>query len=1015
MEKKRENEINEIMEQPEKEHLEESDLILQLNLPSDEGRSYFVIENMEKPELVAEMRYYHESYKKSRETSIDRFLQAKGARLIPWYDTAGFMVEHPVNFYDIVYDYENGVSDASQLSTMEQAELLINRAEYGEIIFSEKDRELIMNYAYKFDDIKDTKALIWELKEAMEALDRGEYQEVRENALAEIASLPDASIGLSEMHQAGYYDAAILPINMGRAIELHQAGENIYSLHTDGSRTIMNTEQDILEDGGLFGIDAREWERYRVIESVSKDTETKVSERTSGLEVDGHTGSWHIKETRAYGGESFYLMESDEYTDSVAGIIVNAEGTLVAEDLWNGFDGGALEAIREYLTVAADMEKEQETETIMPFIARYYVLNKADGLKVEQEYQYFADLDSAITAYAKIPNHLDKELGIENREQPSSRVSLLICRNGMDAVVDIGEASRDGKWREPEYRDAVRRTKFYLDNHDQEIAYQVKDKHIIIQTVSRGYDYTIYNEDLLEQDGGVYTNPDLSIKEALEDILDHYMEATFEDCRVVDLEELQSAVERAEAFPLRAYTALKDLVNSGKDEIAFICGYGYVYVQKIPEGYNYIDYGSDFHEVTGYIYENPEATMEEAVGWVLKDEQLFELVCEPFDVEELKELSLLKEKERLKEGKFTPTSECSRAEEALGWLSRGEIEEGVYYYGIEKLEERGLIDEVKILGARVYGSRTREGLYREDSDVDVVLLYTGNIREDVFFNAINDNGLNAAGLHLDIKPIMTDKDASLEEFMENAEKYLDVKELQKLASDIEQFSLHYDQKRYVDDQNREGHRTKIYSGLESGEMDHIRDWMETIVADNKDDFPDVVEDAKKLLERIGQIQEKNRAEMVNEPEIVDEKISFYVAECLEYPVLGEYHDNLTLQEAVELYEKIPVERINGIKGIGIRLEDGSKYDGDHVLLKADVLSKDMLGLPRYKESPLVQQAVADLENLLSQYKQKEQVPLRTERESVLETMRECRAKLKRQAQKDKAQKAQKRKKVEKEL
>lgn len=34
---------------------------------------------------------------------------------------------------------------------------------------------------------------------------------------------------------------------------------------------------------------------------------------------------------------------------------------------------------------------------------------------------------------------------------------------------------------------------------------------------------------------------------------------------------------------------------------------------------------------------------------------------------------------------------------------------------------------------------------------------------------------------------------------------------------------------------------------------------------------------------------------------------------MEFPVLGEYHENLTLEEALAVYEKIPAERMNGIK------------------------------------------------------------------------------------------------------
>ena len=88
--------------------------------------------------------------------------------------------------------------------------------------------------------------------------------------------------------------------------------------------------------------------------------------------------------------------------------------------------------------------------------------------------------------------------------------------------------------------------------------------------------------------------------------------------------------------------------------------------------------------------------------------------------------------------------------------------------------------------------------------------------------------------------------------------------------------------------------------------------------------------------------------------------------------MGEYYDNLTLEEAFQKYKEIPSERINGIKGIGFRLEDGSMYDGDYELMRAGVISKDAIELvPHYKESPLVQKAMADLEEMLIKENQKE--------------------------------------------
>ena len=53
-------------------------------------------------------------------------------------------------------------------------------------------------------------------------------------------------------------------------------------------------------------------------------------------------------------------------------------------------------------------------------------------------------------------------------------------------------------------------------------------------------------------------------------------------------------------------------------------------------------------------------------------------------------------------------------------------------------------------------------------------------------------------------------------------------------------------------------------------------------------------------------------------------ISFYVAECAEFPVMGEFHDNLTLEQALEVYDKIPAERMSGIKfnGFFTKLPNG---------------------------------------------------------------------------------------------
>ena len=65
---------------------------------------------------------------------------------------------------------------------------------------------------------------------------------------------------------------------------------------------------------------------------------------------------------------------------------------------------------------------------------------------------------------------------------------------------------------------------------------------------------------------------------------------------------------------------------------------------------------------------------------------------------------------------------------------------------------------------------------------------------------------------------------------------------------------------------------------------------------------------------------------------------------MEFPNLGEYHDNLSLAEAIRIYQEIPVERMNGIKGIGFELKDGSDYEGPFPILTGqDVYKRQPCG------------------------------------------------------------------------
>ena len=570
-------------------------------------------------------------------------------------------------------------------------------------------------------------------------------------------------------------------------------------------------------------------------DSVQNEKETKIRMDTKEVEVEQHEGLWHPVEEMEIQKEHFYLMEHNEYGTSVAPVLVNAEGRLVAQDLENGLDQEAMKAIREYLGEKGIVAEQDKAET--------------------------------------------------------SKVSIF--------------------------------------DEAREAAYQIETTghFFFIQETEEGYDYTFYDQEFQELDGGVYDTFDVTLQEAVKELLlEEGIDLTA--CGKIDSEMLQEQVERAEYFPQKSYEILKPLMESEENNMAFQSGYGYVMLQKISEGYEYIIYDQALREIGGQLYENITASKEEVVSWIFREEGIGKLPCEPFSYEELKKSVIEGEKKRLYEGELTPTSQIDiREEELLHGESRQNIEESVLCYAQAELEEAGY-EEVSLLAARVYGSRTRETLYREDSDLDVVLSYTGDIREDDFFNLLQENEMRIAGLKIDINPISLEKNGTLQEYIKRAEQYLDEREAEKQG---------------------------------------------------------------KILQ-----------ETVQEPQI-----SFYAAECMEFPSMGEYYENLTLEEAVEKYKTIPADRIHGIKGIGFCLKDGSIYDGAYELMSGGKISKDLIDLvPHYKESPLVQKAMGDLERILAE-KQRENTAEQTKAEgtmgrkvSVLKALKERKELLKKQEKKE---------------
>ncbi len=186
-------------------------------------------------------------------------------------------------------------------------------------------------------------------------------------------------------------------------------------------------------------------------------------------------------------------------------------------------------------------EREQEVEVVAEvFIASYYVVEDFD-VEGAPIYHKFDDLDSALQAYFAFPNDKTKALGIENAN--AQKVDMMTCINGIDHTVYY-HMKVEG-WNIPEVTEVADRAFAAIQSHDTSVAYQNDNGFVAIQTTDGGYDYTFYNDQFEVLDGGVLDDPDLTVREAIDSILEDEGQS-FTDCTVVNYDWLMEKAEAAE-------------------------------------------------------------------------------------------------------------------------------------------------------------------------------------------------------------------------------------------------------------------------------------------------------------------------------------------------------------------------------------------------------------------------------------------------------------------------------------
>ena len=96
--------------------------------------------------------------------------------------------------------------------------------------------------------------------EASQMTASSQLPEAQEQALDEYP-MPDEQVSTPDMQEYGYFYDGMLPVTRERALELDAAGLTVYMLHEDNTESMVFDPQEIMDHGGLFGVDREEWEK----------------------------------------------------------------------------------------------------------------------------------------------------------------------------------------------------------------------------------------------------------------------------------------------------------------------------------------------------------------------------------------------------------------------------------------------------------------------------------------------------------------------------------------------------------------------------------------------------------------------------------------------------------------------------------------------------------------------------------------------------------------------------------
>ena len=863
--------------------------------------------------------------------SVTDYLTEKGFEFVPIMKSGGVNDGYP-QFYDFDIDMtEKEIHAAAELPIMTQAEQLISRMEFHRSVYDSDERNLIMNHAYKLDDMYRTTSLAHSIAEQKD--DIPTLLETIKAAEEEIDALPDGMVGLSEMHEYGYAWNEMLPLKKDMAEELFGEDVAVYQLHADGSETLVEDKEILQAHDGLFGVQKDDWGAYQEYQSMKQELEETTPNKEAQLLYgnDDRFGIYQLKDTEETREIRFMAMDYLEMKD----ITVAKENYELAytgelkegmnlEDIYTTFNIDRPQDFKgHFLSVSDVVVLHQDGKNTSHYVDAMGYREVPEFIKeavmsAEISGEKNPDMERGTNGSEKAGDYREmtpeevkalvkerfeaqlKSSGIDDVSLYMERFDALYEQGKMEHLMPTGEQRRV-------LINTPSNEQINTEKEETELAFRLADRYISIQEVSGGYDYTIYDMDYRELDGGVYDNPSLTIRQALDEIVTDLKEPmhrselegnihTYDELIPVDYDELaEKAAQEAEHGNERR-------------------------IQKEAADRKAVE---DFKAKTGELFNGISGQMQE------------------------------------------------------------DIEISVYAYLQSKIEEYGI--NIELVDMAVSGSRCR-GLEKAGSDLDVVVEYKGRETEDDLFNAFNEDGFTIGGVRVDINPITEGKSGTLGEYLPGVETYLEGVREAREKEPRSIFSIRMnDEERFFENTSSldADALCRAYGECEKPfvEMGQYGRWIdigEYAAIEQGDRLAFSMqfnEETDKITIFDGENFEYRglRETVYPNPEEKDTRITLTVAECGEFHNLGEYHENIeSVEEALAVFNSIPPERMNGIPSIGINIhKEGTESFEDAQMDIVSGKTVDLEMLEYYPEITRNQKALAVISELMEKFPEAE--------------------------------------------